>query len=188
LREISYETARNCYRRWHYLGNTGFLATYSFGAYFDGSIMGAISFHPPSARETIRGLFQTEEQAGFWEIGRLAMSDDCPPNSESRFIAIAIRLLKRRTQIKAIITYADTAAGHKGIIYRAAGFVYLGLTAPKADFWVDGKIQQRGKTRGIQGKWKARSRKHLYVKTFEDVNVIAKHRSGIGKQGTSPRQ
>jgi len=187
MKIINHETARNCYRRWHYLGDTDFLATYNFGAYFDEVIQGAISFHPPSAPETVRGLFNTEEQDGYWEIGRLAMSDKCPHNSESRFIAIAIRLLRKRTQVKALITYADTAVGHTGIIYRASGFTYIGLTNPKADFWVNGKIQQRGKTRGINGEWKPRSRKHLYVKLFEGVNGIAEHRSGIGKQDTSPR-
>jgi len=95
------------------------------------------------------------------------MDDRCPRNSESRFISVAIRELRKLTPVKAIITYADSAMGHTGIIYRATGFTYLGLTSPKDDFWVDGKIQQRGQTSGIGGVWLPRSRKHKFIKRFD---------------------
>lgn len=173
VRLITKNTAALCYRRWHYLGDKGFLQVYGFGAYYDGLIHGAISFHPPSAPETVIGLFGNDSQDGIWEIGRLAMSPDCPRNSESRFIAVAIRLLRRATPVKAIITYADSSVGHTGIIYRASGFIYLGLTAPKKDFWVDSRIQERGKTHGINGEWRDRPRKHKYIKTFEVSTGIA---------------
>lgn len=160
---INKETAALCYRKWHYLGEKGFIATYSFGAYYDGRIWGGLSFHPPSAPETVKGIFNTTDQRGVFEIGRLAMDDLAPKNSESRFIAIAIKLLRHIETVKAIITYADTAQGHTGIIYKASGFKYMGLTSPKKDFYVNGKIQERGKTHGVNGIWRDRPRKHLFV-------------------------
>ena len=167
VRPISKATAAWCYRQWHYLKDTGFLHQYSFGAYYDGVIWGAITFHPPSAPETVMGLFNSTSQSSIYEIGRLAMDDRCPRNSESRFIAVAMRLLRKAVPVKAIITYADSAVGHTGTIYRASGFTYLGLTDPKDDFWIDGKIQQRGKTRGMGGVWLSRSRKHKFIKRFD---------------------
>jgi hypothetical protein len=41
------------------------------------------------------------------------------------------------------------------------------MTAAKNDFWVDGKIKQRGKTTGISGEWRPRTRKWLFVKRFD---------------------
>lgn len=157
-------TAMNFYKKWHYLKNQEFISQWDYGAYYDGVLQGAISFGPPSALETIKGLFGSENQFGIFEIKRLAMNDACPKNSESRFIAMAIKLLKKTNIVKAIITYADTAMNHRGTIYKASGFTYKGLTAPKNDYWVNGKIQQRGTTSDKDGEWRPRSRKHLFIK------------------------
>jgi hypothetical protein len=66
-----------------------------------------------------------------------------------------------------VITYADTAQGHTGIIYRASGFEYIGLTAKKKDFFENGKKVGRGFVSGKEGEWIDRSQKHLFVKKFE---------------------
>lgn len=113
------------------------------------------------------GYFDRYTQDGWWEIKRLAMTDDCPKNSESRFIAISIKLLIKSHKVKGIVTLADDGVGHCGTIYKASGFDYLGLSSPKKDFYVDGKIQQRGKTKGVDGEWRDRSIKHKYIKTFK---------------------
>lgn len=165
VKEISHLTAQNAYKKWHYLRGQSFIGMYNFGAYYDGWLGGAISFGPPSAEETILGLFGHKDQNGYFEIKRLAMNDSWPKNSESRFIAISMKLLKNMTNVKGIITYADTSMGHRGTIYKATNFEYKGLTASKKDYWVNGKIQQRGKING-DGVWKDRARKHLFVYEF----------------------
>lgn len=170
VREVTDKaTMKNFLKKWHYLGEQDFIFSIAYGAYYEYNLVGIIIFHPPSAIETVKGLFGHTDQRGIFEIGRLAMTDACPKNSESRFIAIAIKLMRKKIDVKAIITYADSGVGHKGIIYKASGFKYLGLTAPKNDFWVDGKIQQRGKTKGIKGEWRPRSRKHMYIKEFNNM-------------------
>jgi len=107
----------------------------------------------------------------WWEIKRLAMSPICPKNSESRMIGVTLRLLKRKMIVRGCVTYADTAQKHEGIIYKATGFKCLGKTKPKKDFYVDGEIQQRGKTKGVQGEWRDRSVKILFVKDFNKGGV-----------------
>ena len=166
---VKKETATLAYRRWHYLGDKDFVEGFSFGAFFDGLLWGCMTFHGVSAPETCVGLFglERQDQEGIWELGRLAFHDDAPRNSESRCLAVAMRLFRQYVPVRAIITYADTSQGHTGIIYRASNFQYLGLTAQKADFYVDGKIQERGKTHGVAGIWRPRPRKHLFVKIFD---------------------
>ena len=167
VRTIDKMTTSNFYRKWHYLGKTGFISTINFGAYYDGELVGAISYGSPNATE-MKGYFDRFTQKGWWEIKRLAMTDGCPKNSESRFIAISIHLLRKLYQVKGIVTLADDGVGHIGTIYKASGFTYLGLSAPKKDFYVGGKIKQRGKTKGVIGEWRDRSRKHKFVKQFEN--------------------
>jgi len=159
-------TAAVAYRKWHYLSDTGFLSQISFGAYFNGILQGAISFGPLSAPELI-GHWDRQTQSGWYEIKRLAMSPICPRNSESRFIGRSIWMLRKRCIVKGIVTYADTEYNHSGVIYIATGFNYLGLTAPKTDFWIgDKRHPSRDRTTGKTGEWRPRSRKHLFIKSF----------------------
>jgi hypothetical protein len=126
---------------------------------------GAISYGPPNATD-LAGYWDRHTQGQWWEIKRLVMSPICPKNSESRFIAITIKMLRKMVEVKGVVTYADDGQGHQGTIYKASGFKPLGMAAQKNDFWVNGRIQQRGKTKGVDGEWRPRSRKWLFVKTF----------------------
>ena len=162
---ISSRTATVAYRRWHYLSDTPFLSQINFGAYFNGRLEGAISFGTPNATE-LNGYWDRSTQFGWHEIKRLVMSPVCPHNSESRMIGKTISMLRKRCVTLGIVTYADTSQGHVGTIYKASGFKYLGLTDPKNDYWINGKIKQRGKTTNMNGEWRSRPQKHLFVKTF----------------------
>lgn len=172
LREISRQLACECYRKWHYLGDTGFISTFDIGIIFQGKLYGCISFGSPNAK-VMNGLYTPKTQEGWYEIKRLALSDDLPKNSESRVIAIGIKLLRKARNVKGIITYADSGVGHAGTIYKASGFKYLGLTAQKMDFYKEGedKPVQRGEVKHLKGEWKERSRKHLFVKQFIPSNL-----------------
>ena len=62
-------------------------------------------------------------------LTRYWLSDDLPKNSESRVLGIVLRSLRRHTHLKFIVTYADPAHGHLGVIYKATNFVYTGLSS-----------------------------------------------------------
>ena len=165
FREIGSATAAKAYSQWHYLGDQNFLSQINFGAYWQGKMEGAITFGSPNATD-LAGYWDRNTQGEWWEIKRLVMSPLCPKNSESRFIAITIKMLRKMAIVKGIVTYADDGQGHQGAIYKASGFKSLGMTAAKKDFWVNGKVQQRGKTKGMNGEWRDRSRKWLFIKDF----------------------
>jgi len=61
-------------------------------------------------------------------LARLWLADDLPANSESRVLGIVLRDVRRTTDWKLILSYADPAAGHVGTIYQATGWLYLGET------------------------------------------------------------
>ncbi len=169
LREIDRCLASECYKKWHYLGDTGFISTYDFGVVFIDDLWGCISMGSPNAK-VLNGYWTPETQEGWWEIKRLALSDNLPKNSESRVIAVAMRLIKKMNKnVKGFVTYADSSVGHVGTIYKASGFNYLGLTAQKSDFFEAGhdKPVQRGAVKHLQGEWRERSRKHLFIKPLD---------------------
>jgi hypothetical protein len=62
------------------------------------------------------------------ELRRLCCIDNTPKNTESYFIGFTLRWLKKNTDIKKVISYADSNYNHSGVIYRASNFNYLGMT------------------------------------------------------------
>lgn len=154
----------------HYLSKQGFSfrCGRNYGLFLEDKLIGVAIFHTVSAWETVKGAFGLEdkEQKGFWELGRLAIDGGyAVKNLNSWFVARCIKLLRAEENVRALISYADTEY-HEGYIYQALNFTYYGLTAPKKDFWVkqdDGtyKKQSRGVTKGVDGEWRPRSRKHF---------------------------
>ncbi len=73
---------------------------------------------------------------GSVEIRRMACTEDAPKNSESYFLSKIIWWIRKNTEIKSVLSYADASVGHKGIIYKAANFKRIGETAPtKHVYW-----------------------------------------------------
>ena len=165
LKEIDNNLARYCYKKWHYLKAQKFISTINFGVFTNGNLWGCISYGAPNAK-VLKGYWTPSTQEGWFEIKRFAVSDFLPKNSESRIIAISIKLLKKIFSIKGIVTYADNDYGHIGTIYKASGFKYLGLTGKKSDFYLENSDTpiQRGKIKHLKGQWKPRSQKHLFMK------------------------
>jgi hypothetical protein len=110
------------------------------------------------------------EQEGLYELSRLCIHPDIQSeeyNITSWFVSRTIRQLRKDTEVKAIISYADINH-HTGTIYRACNFKYYGLTDAKKDFYyADGTKHSRGSVKGKEGEWKHRSRKHRYVMMFD---------------------
>ena len=73
------------------------------------------------------------------ELNRLWVDDQEPKNSESWFIAKCLKLLPPRI----VVSYADTAQGHAGVIYQAANFNYAGLTKERTDAYAGGNKHSR---------------------------------------------
>lgn len=176
IERVNKETCREFLLKHHYLSRQGygFRSGYNYGLFEGDKLIGVAIFHTVSAWQTVKGCFglKDKEQEGFYELGRLAMDSECKvPNLTSWFLAKAMRLLRQDVRPRAIITYAD-AEYHHGYIYQACNFTYHGLTSTKSDFWVkqpDGtfKKKSRGKTVGIEGEWRSRTRKHRYLKVYD---------------------
>ena len=64
------------------------------------------------------------------EIRRFVLVPGCPKNTASFFLGHIIRWFKSNTKVESIISYADQNENHKGTIYKAANFKFVGETKP----------------------------------------------------------
>lgn len=82
-------------------------------------------------------------------LARLWVHDDEPRNTETWFIARAVKLVRRLCPtIRFLVSYADPSVGHQGIVYRAANWRYDGHSdgerkTPRFDYLCDGKRYSR---------------------------------------------
>ena len=96
----------------HYLHSMPTAPTATFGVYLDGELVGAVVV-TAGARNADR-LLEGSPSGSVLTLARLWMEDRVPRNAESRVIAVVTRLLTRSHDVKALVSYADPEAGHRG--------------------------------------------------------------------------
>ena len=128
LKPISAQDANALIRRVHYSGKVVQNSQLHIGVFYNGHLEGAMQFGPSLDKRKIQGLVNDTQWHEFTELNRLAFTDNLPRNSESRALAIAIKLLRKHApQLKWCVTFADGTQCGDGTIYRAAGFVLTGI-------------------------------------------------------------
>lgn len=128
-------------RRYHYTG-TGGNATWRWGLWHGAVLLGVVAYNLPT-RETCESVFGPEHFDKVWHMGRLALADDAPKNSESRLIAGSLRAIRSQHEnVWGVLTYAATDAGHLGYVYQATNALYTG-TGGHAVIYVDTKGVRR---------------------------------------------
>lgn len=176
IKLIKKNEADEILKKFHYLSKQGysFRSGFNYGLFIEDNLIGVAIFHTLSVPETAKGCFglNRNEQKGLYELGRLALDPtEYEPNLTSWFLSRAIKMFRKETEVRAILSYADSEF-HNGYIYQATNFKYYGLTDKKKDFWIlqeDGtyKKHQRGKIKGLEGEWRERSRKHRYLLIYD---------------------
>lgn len=138
VRAIESKTAMVLLIKEHYLHRRA-PCSFAFGLYRKNKLVGAITFGVPPSRHLQMGACPTNPDAVI-ELNRLWCSDSLERNTESWFIAQALKLMPPRI----VVSYADTKRGHMGYVYRAANWNYAGYTdmerkQPRYDYITFGK-------------------------------------------------
>lgn len=132
VKVIPPKIANEFVKQHHYSGKVVQNSQLHFGAFLDGKLHGVMSFGPSMDKSHVIGLVKGTGWNEFIELNRMAFDDYLPKNSESRCIAIAIKLIKKNApQIKWIISFADGTQCGDGTIYRASGFVLTDIKKNK---------------------------------------------------------
>lgn len=174
VRPIPMMAAKALLEREHYLHSLPGGTRLAFGVFVDNRLMGAVTFGvgPYLAHRLVEGASPDD----CLTLTRLWLSDALPANSESRVLGVALRALKKHSQVKFLVTYADPSQGHLGTIYQGTNWVYTGLSEamPLYDLG-DGKPRH---SRSVSHAFGTHSMKH-FASCGVDVRQVpqsAKHR------------
>ncbi|NQW21981.1 MAG: DNA methyltransferase [SAR202 cluster bacterium] len=126
VKPIQARAAKELLVREHYLHSMPGGTRLAFGVFRDSRMLGAIALGvgPTNAYRLVEGAGPRD----CLTLSRLWLSDNLPPNSESRVIGVLFKALRRNTSLKFLISYADPAQGHVGTIYQATNWTYTGLS------------------------------------------------------------
>lgn len=128
VKVIPSKIANEFVKKNHYSGKVVPNSTLHFGCFLDDKLHGVMSYGCSMQKSSIIGLVQPCLWNEMLELNRMAFDEYLPKYSESRCIAISIKLLKKNApHIKWIISYADGCQCGDGTIYRASGFVLTGI-------------------------------------------------------------
>ena len=115
-------------KKYHYSGKVVQNSKLNFGVYYDDVLEGAIQFGSPLDKKKVIKYVGNSGWNSFFEINRMAFSDKLPRNSESRALSISMKMIKKNYPfVKWILTFADATSCGDGTIYRACGFLLVGV-------------------------------------------------------------
>lgn len=124
-------------KKHHYSGKVVPNSTLHFGCFLDGNLHGVMSYGPSINKKGTINLVANTGWNEFIELNRMAFDEYLPKYSESRCIAISIKLIKKNApHIKWVISFADGTQCGDGTIYRASGFVLLKIKK-NTSMWIN---------------------------------------------------
>jgi hypothetical protein len=136
------ESVRRFILKWHYSDYANIQAKETFGLFREGTFlpeMVGVCVYTRPAGPTAAQKYYPEAPDKCLELRRLCLIDDTPRNAESFFVSRTLKWLRKNSDWKFVVSYADPEQGHRGTIYKAANFKYEGVTGPGSSLLVDGK-------------------------------------------------
>ena len=111
-----------------------------FGIFFDGHCGGVVCLGQNRhycIHERLSKTFAVE-QTKIWRMERGAVTHWSPPNTSSKLVSTALKLLRDEVGDIVVYAYADPEAGEIGTIYQACNWHCWGETNPKKQkIWID---------------------------------------------------
>ena len=184
VKVIPSKIANEFVKKHHYSGKVVPNSTLHFGCFLDDKLHGVLSYGCSMQKSSIIGLVQPCLWNEMLELNRMAFDDYLPKYSESRCIAISIKLIKKNApHIKWIISYADGCQCGDGTIYRASGFQLTGikqnttmLLMPNGQIMADKTLNNSNykKIGQSAGYWKKNGAKAIDGKQLRYIYLIDK--------------
>jgi hypothetical protein len=123
VKVIPAKIANEFVKQHHYSGKVVPNSKLHFGCFLDDKLHGVMSFGSSMDKRKTLSYCTNTLWNEFLELNRMVFDEYLPKYSESRCIAISIKLIKKNApHIKWIISFADGTMCGDGTIYRASGF------------------------------------------------------------------
>lgn len=127
VKTVELSVARSLVQKYHYSRGGSNTATFRHGLYLKTdpeNCLGVAWWIPPTrtCAESVCG----EEWKTCLSLTRLVIVPGMPTNSASFLLGRSIRIIQNDSRWKHLVTYADEGQGHRGQIYRATNWTYVG--------------------------------------------------------------
>jgi hypothetical protein len=164
VKECSMDEGRALIERYHYSRGTSKTRVYTHGLYkkASGELVGCAWWLPPTKPAAVS--FAGDQWRGVLALSRLVIIPGEPTNACSFLLSKSVKLMDRE-KWHTLITYADSWRGHTGAIYKAAGWKYMGETAPGETYVRDGRMVS----------------KKSGAKTYSRIEMLAMGAEMVGK-------
>ena len=116
--------------------------SYAYGLFEYGELNGVITYGTPPSSTLCKGICGAVWEHNVLELNRLVLRNN-KPNEASRLVGGSLKLLPKPS---VVVSFADTAQKHQGIVYQATNFIYTGLSAKFVDPVVKGLEHQHHAT------------------------------------------
>lgn len=122
VKPIPKTTADKIVKKYHYSGKVVQNSNLCFGVYYKGLLLGAMQFGSPTDKRKMLPMVKDTKWNEMIELNRMAFSDALPRFAESRAISLAFKWMKKNSDIKWCISFADGCQCGHGTIYQASNF------------------------------------------------------------------
>jgi len=157
VKKISYQDTKPFILDIHYAKRMPSIS-YAYGLFLNDQLVGIISYGSPASPSLCKGIAGEKNKKLVIELNRLVLKNN-KKNEASILIGASFKLLPKP---KIIVSYADTAQDHLGVVYQATNFLFTGTSKPRTDMaGKDGKHSRHHL--GDRTKRVYRSAKHRYV-------------------------
>ena len=157
VKKITYEETKPFILNLHYAKRMPSIS-YAYGLFDNNELVGIISYGSPASPPLCRGIAGDKNKALVIELNRLVLKYN-RKNQASLLIGASFKLLPKP---RIIVSYADKAQDHLGVVYQATNFMFTGTSKPRTDMASkEGKHPRHHL--GDRSKRVYRSAKHRYV-------------------------
>lgn len=136
VKPCTFEAAKYAVLNWHYSRAMPSGKLVKFGVWENGKFIGAVIFGRGANNNLGKPFDLTQYE--ICELVRVALDKHETPVSQ--VVAETLKMLKQSNSgLKLVISYADPSQGHKGGIYKAGNWFFIGVTGAREYFFLKGK-------------------------------------------------
>tara|TARA_R110002020_G_C15952888_1_gene745800 strand:+ start:56 stop:673 length:618 start_codon:yes stop_codon:yes gene_type:complete len=158
IRKIQYHESLPFILEIHYAKRVPSTIQYVYGLFNYKDLVGIVAYSIPASASLCEGIAGKNNKHLVLELSRLVLKNN-KKNEASMLIGASLNLLPKP---KIIVSYADTAQKHLGVVYQATNFLFTGTSKPRTDMaGKDGKHSRHHL--GDNSKRVYRSAKHRYI-------------------------
>jgi hypothetical protein len=168
IKQITYKLAMDVVIKEHYLHRKA-PCSIAFGLFLNDELKGVVCYGTPSSSSLRKGIAGIDNAHNVIELTRLWVNDDVKKNGESYLIGNTLKKCGKEI----VVSYADTAQNHFGIVYQATNWLYTGLSAKRTNWTIEG-VDKHCQT--IADKYTAKEIRELYGDKFSLQPRSRKHR------------